>query len=240
MNYKIRRALSVLRYIIPTLRFNFHYLPFRQAVKLPILLYKPRLLNMKGTVSIEGPVHTGMIKLGFEYAKLYPNAGIQFENGGGKVIFEGEALIGGSSFISIGTHGCLRLGARFANNAQLRIACYHSITVGYRTGFGYDVLMMDTNCHRMKNEDGEFVSSGVAPIVIGEYNWIGTRCMVMPGAHTAPFTTVAANSLINRTFTESRIIVAGSPAVIKKRGIWRDRDDDQIDYEAIAAAQSQA
>ena len=238
--FKFRRVLSVVRYIIPTIRFNFHYLPFRQAVKLPILLYKPRLLNLKGTVSIEGPVHTGMIKLGFEYAKLYPNAGIQYENGGGKLIFEGEAQISASSFISIGKYGCLRLGDDFVNNAQLRIACYHSITVGKRTRFGYDTMMMDSNFHRLKNEAGEFVNTGVGAIVIGNYNWIATRCMVMPGTHTQDYTIVAANSLINRTIDESKVIVAGSPATIKKRGIWRDMDDDQIDFEAIAAAQNQA
>ena len=35
---------------------NSHYLRYRQTVKLPILLYKPRLRNLKGTVSIKGPV----------------------------------------------------------------------------------------------------------------------------------------------------------------------------------------
>lgn len=34
---KIRRYLQELRYIVPTLYFNFHYLPFRQAIRLPIV-----------------------------------------------------------------------------------------------------------------------------------------------------------------------------------------------------------
>lgn len=46
-----RRDLRSLPYSI---YFNFHYLPFRQAVKLPILLYKPKLLKLKGIVKIGG------------------------------------------------------------------------------------------------------------------------------------------------------------------------------------------
>lgn len=56
---KLRRYLQELRYIVPTLYFNFHYLPWRQAIKLPIVLYKPHLLACKGKVRIAyGLVHS--------------------------------------------------------------------------------------------------------------------------------------------------------------------------------------
>lgn len=45
---KIYAKRWMLRSILPTIWFNFHYLPFRQAVRLPILLYKPKLLACKG------------------------------------------------------------------------------------------------------------------------------------------------------------------------------------------------
>ncbi len=51
---KIKENRWVLRSIIPTIYFNFHYLPFRQAIKLPIFLYKPHLKLMKGTITIMG------------------------------------------------------------------------------------------------------------------------------------------------------------------------------------------
>lgn len=49
---KIWSNRHVLRSLPQTLYFNFHYLPFRQAIHLPILLYKPRLVDMKGSVKI--------------------------------------------------------------------------------------------------------------------------------------------------------------------------------------------
>lgn len=56
---KLRRYLQELRYIIPTLYFNFRYPPWRQAIKLPIVLYKPHLLACKGKVmhSVTTPEH---------------------------------------------------------------------------------------------------------------------------------------------------------------------------------------
>lgn len=51
---KIANNFWVLKYIFPTLYFNFHYLPFGQAIKLPIFLYKPRLLRCDGKITISG------------------------------------------------------------------------------------------------------------------------------------------------------------------------------------------
>ena len=68
----------ILRSMPYTLYFNFHYLPFKQAIKLPILLYKPKLLKCKGRIRIEGEVKIGMIQLGKYNVYLYPNTVIIF------------------------------------------------------------------------------------------------------------------------------------------------------------------
>ena len=54
--------------------------------------------------------------------------------------------------------------------------------------------------------------------------------MVMPGAATAPYTVLAAGSLLNEKFDESYVLLGGTPASVKKRGVYRDMDDDAIDY----------
>lgn len=80
----------MFRSILYSLYFNFHYLPIKQAIKLPIILYKPKLLKCKGKIQILGNVKTGMIQLGKYTVSLYPNSGIVFENHGGSIIFNGE------------------------------------------------------------------------------------------------------------------------------------------------------
>lgn len=61
---KIKELIKISPYILPIIRFNFHYLPFHQAIYLPIFIYSPHLHVMKGTVKIEtNRVRTGMIKV---------------------------------------------------------------------------------------------------------------------------------------------------------------------------------
>ena len=78
---RVWRGRRILRYILHSVFFNFHYLPFHEAVKLPILLYKPKLLKLKGTIKIkqEDKIGFGMIRLGFPEVSLYPNLKIMEE-----------------------------------------------------------------------------------------------------------------------------------------------------------------
>lgn len=54
MSDKVKKIVVLIRSILPSIYFNFHYLPFGQAIKLPILLYKPSFQKCKGRVIIEG------------------------------------------------------------------------------------------------------------------------------------------------------------------------------------------
>ena len=50
---------------IKTLYFNFKYLPFKEAVKLPVFLSRHVCLKkIKGKVIINSKIRTGMIKIG--------------------------------------------------------------------------------------------------------------------------------------------------------------------------------
>lgn len=95
---KVWKYKRYLRNIIQSIYFNFHYLPFNQAIKIPILLYKPRFLELHGNIKINGNIKCGMIKLGFTGVSLYPNSGVTIENHGGTIIFNGSCFIGNNSY----------------------------------------------------------------------------------------------------------------------------------------------
>ena len=127
---KIWNNRRALRSIISTIYFNFHYLPFSQAVKLPILLYKPKLKEMKGSIKINGKLKFGMIKLGFPTVSLYPNSGIMYENHGGKILFWGQCAIGNNSAISIGSKGQVEIGDRCSAFTTFRLVSYDKVNIG--------------------------------------------------------------------------------------------------------------
>jgi acetyltransferase-like isoleucine patch superfamily enzyme len=55
------------------------------------------------------------------------------------------------------------------------------------------------------------------PIRIGKYCFIGTGCILLPGAELPDYSVLGAGSVLNKKYTESGCVYAGAPAVVKKR-----------------------
>lgn len=221
----------VLRSILPTIYFNLHYLPFGQAVKLPILLYKPKLLKMKGNVKIRGKVRYGMIRLGFPTVSLYPNSGIVYESHGGTIVFNGECIIGNNSAISIGTKAVVEFGDRFVASTTLRLTSYHHISFGDRVRLGWETLVMDTDFHKLTKVSGGY-SKGYAPVTIGSNNWFGNGCRIMKRTSTPDYCVVSAGTILSGPVSAPAYSIVGndSHVVVKATGVWRNVDDDVIEY----------
>ena len=228
---KIRRYLQELRYIIPTLYFNFHYLPFRQAVHLPILLYKPHLLKCKGKVLIkpdDGRIRHGMIQLGFRIVSLYANNGITWENQGGTIIFRGSCVIGNDSYVSFGKKTTVDVGHSFAARAGFKLASYVGVTFNRYSRFGWGCLCMDTNFHPIYNlETKEYIPIS-GPIVIGTYNWFGSECKVMHSVTTPERCIFGMGTTVTRgCVKKSYCVMGGSPVRILTENVMRDFENQK-------------
>ena len=55
------------------------------------------------------------------------------------------------------------------------------------------------------------------PIYIGKYCFIGTGCIVLPGAILPDYSVLGAGSVLNKAHSEPGCLYAGVPAVMKKR-----------------------
>lgn len=218
---------SVLR----TIYFNFKMLPFKQAIKLPVFLYKPKFGSLKGRVEIEGPIKTGMINLGRHVVSLYPNTGIFIENDG-LITFKSRCDIGNNSFLSINKCGKLFFGKEFSASTSIKIACYHSIFFSDYVRVGWDCLFMDTDLHRMKKLSGE-KTKGYGSIFIGTHNWFGSKCVVLKKTKTPSYCTISAGTFLNSKIDVPEYSVVANERTTKviASGIWRDLDDDVIEYE---------
>ena len=110
IRYVLRTLIRFLPWIHKSIYFNFHYLPFEQAVKLPILLYKPHFIKLKGNVIIESDkVSFGMIKMGISI-EIGDNTVIAYET----MIMDSDwhaltdvvtgKLLNKTSFVKIGSY----------------------------------------------------------------------------------------------------------------------------------------
>lgn len=224
-----------MRSLPQTIYFNFHYLPFKQAVHLPILLYKPRLLELKGSVSIictgGGRIKYGMIRLGFPSVSIYPNRGIMYENHGGDIIFHGAFHAGNNSYISVGAKAKVEIGDDAGAATSLKIVSYDAIHIGNKSLFGWDTMLLDTDFHKMTKVKGGY-SKGHAPIWIGDYNWFGNSCKILKRTKTPDYLVVSAGTILSGEVNALSYSVVGTEnkVVVKATGLWLNPDDDALVY----------
>lgn len=193
----IWKRLWMIKYLPQTIYFNFHYLPFKQAIKLPIILYKPKFRRSKGKVVIDSSnIKTGMVILGYKDVAIYPNNGITFEING-KLVFRGTCRIGNDSYISIGKNGIVDLDNNFIATAAIKLVCYHKVIFDKDCLIGWNCLFFDDDFHKIEVEDHKDIKNNT--IKIGEGNWFGCNCIIMKGTKTPNNISVAANSMLNKT-----------------------------------------
>lgn len=213
-----------------TIYFNFRNFPLKQAVKLPVWLYRPKIFG-KGEYRIEGPVSTGMIRFGFPMVSVFREKGAVLENKG-KVIFKGETLLGGGSGIAVGENGTLVFGDKFCNQTGGKIICYHNVNFGKKVRIGWNSIVCDTDFHSMKSEDGSSYTKGYGPITIGDEVWVGSYCKIYKNTVIPTRCTVASGMTLTKKL-ECRpysLIYPGGGVKIKYTGLYRDMEDDKIDY----------
>lgn len=229
---RIWHQRPILRYLLHSIYFNFHYLPYKQAIKLPVLVYKPHFLSLKGTVKIDcNNVYTGMIRLGFRTCSIYPNTGFTWENHGGTITFRGKCIIGNDSYLSFGAKTNVTFGDDFRNTAALKLVSYRGITFGQKTSMGWGTLIMDTNFHPLYDMKRKVYKRASGPIEIGDYNWFGTQCKIMHSVKTPERCIFGMNTVVTRNCVmKSYCVMGGEPVRILTENVMRDYEHDQEEY----------
>ncbi len=157
----MKKAIRILRQLfelnIKTIYFNFKYLPFNQAIKLPFLISnKVVLKSMQGSVVIDGPIRRKMIKIGFRNVGIFDyKYSRSIWQVSGQVIFKGNSVIGQGSKISISKQGKLLIGKGLIISAETSIvASQTTIEIGSNCLMSWDILIMDTDFHKVVDMAG--------------------------------------------------------------------------------------
>ena len=230
---KVWSHLRDLRYIFSTLYFNFHYLPFRQAIHLPILLYKPHLLKCKGKIELrpdDGRIRYGMVSMGFLHASIYPNSGMTWENHGGTIIFRGKCVIGNDTYMSFGPRTVVDFGHGFSNAAGLKLVSYRGIKFGQFCRLGWNCLCMDTNIHPLYDMVKKEYKPASGQIDIGDHNWFGTDCRIMHSVVTPERCIFGMGTTVTRgCVKKSYCVMGGNPVRIICENVMRNLEHNYED-----------
>ncbi|MEM9403002.1 MAG: acyltransferase [Pseudomonadota bacterium] len=101
--------------------------------------------------------------------------------------------------LHVGDHSAITQHHRFDVSDRLEIGSF-SIVAGYAT----QILTHAINVEASRQD--------VAPVTIGSYSFIGTRCVILPGSGFPSRSVLAAGAVLASTFSDEYVLYGGVPA----------------------------
>jgi acetyltransferase-like isoleucine patch superfamily enzyme len=197
---------------------NYHYFGIA-GFKLPILIhYRTILKKVKGNVKINIGIRRGLILFGFTDVATSSGKEWNTWNVEGELIFEGVAQFGKGCSLVVLKSAQLKIGNNFNVTANSDIICANNISFGQDVLISWDVMIMDTDAHPIRDNDMEIINKD-KPIIVDDNVWIGSRCVILKGAKISKNSILASNSLLSKPIPEMNVILAGNPAKIVKTNI---------------------
>lgn len=221
---------------IKSIYINLRLLPFYQAIRMPIVVtYATTIGLLSGKIILKTKCKTGLLRFGYLHSDLISwKKHHSFLSIQGVLTLNGWSQFGVGYSLNIDKDAELHLGnnCSFGANGIIVNRDYINIQDNFRAA--WEVQILDTNFHYIKNTITQELSQKSKPINVGKNNWIGNRSTIMQGTNTPDFFIVTSNSVCNKDY-KSTIpecsLVGGTPAKLIKSNVVRvlDAEERQID-----------
>lgn len=229
--FRVLRNLYRLNWFA-TLYVNFRLLPISQAIKLPIFCYgRFKYHCLSGRFLIDGPVHNGMIQLGYRWIDLFPVSYLPTQLCiRGSVKFHGHAILsGGVALFAQSKESVITLGKDITLGGGTLIKSMNSITISQKTRITGGCTVMDSNMHFVKNISTGKIAQKTGSIFIGNNCWINYSSVITKGAYIPSYSIVARNSFVGKNLKDEgeNLFIAGMPAKVINHDVQRIFDYDR-------------
>jgi acetyltransferase-like isoleucine patch superfamily enzyme len=216
---ELGKAWHLLLGMPKTLIFNFHYFPFTQACRLPVLVsHRVKLVRLGGTVDLASTTF-GNVRLGVADVDVFPEGGRP-----GVWRVEGRVRLGADvrmgPGISIVCNGALDIGDHVYMNARVSLYCAKQIVIGPDTLISWDTTIVDNDFHELHDAENNCINPPAA-IVIGERAWVGFGVTIAKDTRLAPGTVIGAGAVVRGEFADPNSVLTGNPARLVRRGVSR-------------------
>lgn len=143
---------------------------------------------------------------------------------GNLIIIENHCDLRGLHIFMEGNNNKIVIGHNTIVNASKKTptsfnACHGgSIVINPNCLFSNNIEIHTTDYHSIVDERG-FSINRPSDVYIGKHCWIGLRSVLLKGTRLSDNTIVGACSLVAKSYEEGNIIIAGTPAILKKRKV---------------------
>ena len=213
----MKSIVEALLALPKSLWVNFRYLPFKQAVKLPILLAPNAALRAEmGGIMLPEKIFPGMVRVGFFSMNVCNTHDRTVIEVNGNLTFKGKAALGRGTKITVNKGCTMVLGNDFKVSGYSSFVCKHKMTFGDNVLYGWECLTMDGDGHCIFDENNAQIKNA-KPIDIGDNVWIGCRSTILKGSVIPANSVVGAGTIISGQEFRSNSVIAGNPPRMIKR-----------------------
>lgn len=218
--------LGRLLNILYSIYFNFRYLSFKTALKLPILIsHNVNIRKLKrGNLLINNQFYGfGMIRLGIEsgsFCLAKKQSSIYVEDDC-ELIFNGKCLIDGGFSLAINKKGKIIIGNNVHFNANAIISSSSLIKIDDNVGTGWDCTFINWDGHDIIDMETRNVINSPRPIIISKNCWIGAKVTIMKGVTLSMNTIVPYGSILTKKCDVPYCVFGGMPNHVMKTNVAR-------------------
>lgn len=211
--------VALFFYKVYSLFFCLRYLPFRQALHLPVLIHPHvRIKLHRGCISFRGRLHSSMLVFGFPGTEGQGNCQSLISIGrGGKLVVAEDVQMACGTRVVIGKQGVMQVGRRFWCNGDCSFYCTTKISIGDDNMYGWNISFNTSDGHYVYENGVQKPMEG--KIVIGSHVWIASHCHISKNSYVADDCVVAQNSLVGKRFETSKCLIGGVPAKLLKENV---------------------
>ena len=117
----------------------------------------------------------------------------------------------------------VRVNAPFGYHTQFHVSADKSIEVEEECLLSNSIMVSTSDFHSVSRVNEEERINPDRSIKIGNHVWVGERAYIKNGVTIADDSIVGACSVVTKSFRETNVLIAGTPASTKKEGIiWEN------------------
>lgn len=218
--YHVCRHLWHTRYL-KSLYVNFRVLPFRQAIRMPIVIIAPvKIRNLSGRCIIKKQIHYKMFCIGTDVDNM-PQSFLPAQlNIQGTLVLNGFVSLNKGASLVVWPDATMTLGDDVMICSGVTIKAVNNVTVGNHVMISAGCFIMDSSIHCIYNTNTMETDCPDGEITIGNNVWLNMYTDVIKWGSVPDGCITTRYSLINKIQDPDDIncILAGQPAKVIKRG----------------------
>lgn len=242
LNYDQKESLRVIKNSfwkinwLKTLWLNFKVLPFKSAIKCPIVVaYNTKIKNV-GKIIFTKEICPAMVSFGvIRISAFETTSNPLIFNNRGTLEIGGRLKIQPGAVFTIVKGATIKVGNCVGFGANSKVICRKSITIGNNVRCSWDTQILDSDFHFLYNIEKNKYYPRTKEIVFGNDVFIGNGCTVGKGTVLPDGCVVSCISKVSGDFTNEgmNLLIAGNPAKVIKKGVsissgWFPEKENEI------------